>query len=104
MGNALSGKTYTRLYVNDLKQTGFDNYTEVSSIKRNARIERVTDESFGKASNLLKVEGVNKTSVSNDYGMSNKKYYVYPDFDSDDFIIEENTDGWLTKRHDLVAR
>lgn len=67
MGNILSVKRHVKLDVKNLKETGFDNFTEVSSVKRDARIKEVTDESIGKASNLLK-EDVDRTLISYDSG------------------------------------
>jgi hypothetical protein len=76
MGNVFSGNRCSKVNVEHLNQTGFDNFTEVSSVKRDARIEKVSDESFGKASNLLKVEDVDQTMVSNDSGMLKKKRVI----------------------------
>lgn len=53
MGNIISKRKYTRLEAVAIDETPFESYTEVSSAIRNAKIDSVSDETFGKASNLI---------------------------------------------------
>lgn len=54
MGNIISTPKHQHLKATNLKETGFESFTEVSSSIRGGCIEVVTDESCGEASNLLK--------------------------------------------------
>lgn len=60
MGNTISSQKHKQLKAKDIKETGFETYTEVSSSHLGGSIELVTDESCGNASNLLKVEKVDR--------------------------------------------
>lgn len=62
MGAVLSKNKYDRLEAKTIGETALGCYTEVSSHLRNARIDSVTDETFGSASNLLK-----STEVDSDF-------------------------------------
>jgi allantoicase len=63
MGNLLSKNRYTRLEAVAIDETAFECYTEVSSAARNAEVESVTDEAFGKASNLLEPKNPKANSI-----------------------------------------
>ncbi|KAL7327903.1 hypothetical protein PS15p_206265 [Mucor circinelloides] len=83
MGNTISSQKHKQLKAKDIKETGFETYTEVSSCHLGGSIELVTDESCGNASNLLKVEKADRQLNLDD--------------------LNEATDGWLTKRHESVG-
>ncbi|KAI8060413.1 galactose-binding domain-like protein [Gilbertella persicaria] len=81
MGNTFSiVNSYKTLDVATLQETGFDKLCEVSSSIRYGSIEYVSNESCGKAFNLLLPTNVNRQDE-----------------------LEEDSDGWLTKRHELTA-
>lgn len=73
MGNISSRHKYYQLKTTELKETGFQNFMEVSSKILGAKIEYVSDESFGSASNLLTQEVVDKDLILEDNG---KKKYI----------------------------
>ncbi|KAI7891074.1 galactose-binding domain-like protein [Mucor mucedo] len=79
MGNVIS-KKYTRLRATKVKDTTLMLSPQVSSAALDAKIESVTNESFGTASNLIK--------------------YIEPVVSS---IDSESGDGWITKRHQSDA-
>ncbi|KAI8645605.1 galactose-binding domain-like protein [Parasitella parasitica] len=83
MGNTLSSQKHQCLKTQEFKETGFESLTEVSSCLRGAIIELVSDDSCGNASNLIKKGNVNRM------------------LNLDDF--SEETDGWLTKRHESAG-
>lgn len=56
MGNIFSKKNYCRLSSNRVEETPLGFSTEVSSILRNAKVEYVSDQTLGNASNLIKHE------------------------------------------------
>ncbi|GAA5814295.1 hypothetical protein MFLAVUS_007789 [Mucor flavus] len=82
MGNLFSTKNYCRLSSNRLEETPLVFSVDVSSVLRNAKIEYVSDETLGNASNLIKHEP--PTSEFNS-------------------IPEESRDGWIVKRHANIA-
>lgn len=67
MGNAVSSQKHRQLKAKSVQEAGFDSLTEVSSCHLGGSIELVTDESCGNASNLLKVEGVDRQLNLDDF-------------------------------------
>ncbi|CEP14756.1 hypothetical protein [Parasitella parasitica] len=83
MGNVISSQKHHYLKTKELKETGFESLIEVSSCVRGAIIELVSDDSCGDAINLLKAAKVDRSLNLDDLG--------------------DNTDGWLTKRHESAG-
>lgn len=69
MGNVSSRHKYYSLKTNELKETGFQNFMEVSLAQYGAKIEYVSDESFGNSSKLLMQEAVDKDLIFEDDGI-----------------------------------
>ncbi|CAO3670475.1 unnamed protein product [Rhizopus stolonifer] len=76
MGNIISRSKHIRLDTQNIEETGLDVYDQLACVKRGASVERVSNEFYGKAENLLKQEDAKGP-----------------------FDYEGTSDGWQVKRH-----